>query len=221
MLKAPPSFKGIISENGTCRPSPGKSPKMDIAATAFSVADLQAATNSFAQENLIGEGSLSRVYRGDFPNGQVPWILLSHESSLGIIMGRRVESSWTSWTSFTSRKNGIFSCAGICSEEARYICCTIAKQRRVSQCCVHYGSSAACKHHWAGGLLCWAWTALAGLPVCQPWHAQWCTSHIRRLCKADFMEHKSQDCFGSSSCPWVNVQSLASFCFPFSYNIIL
>ncbi len=77
MLKAPPSFKGIISENGTCRPSPGKSPKMDIAATAFSVADLQAATNSFAQENLIGEGSLSRVYRGDFPNGQVPWILLS------------------------------------------------------------------------------------------------------------------------------------------------
>ncbi|CAK9237713.1 unnamed protein product [Sphagnum troendelagicum] len=71
MLKAPPSFKGIISENGTCRPNPGKSPKMDIAATAFSVADLQAATNSFAQENLIGEGSLSRVYRGDFPNGQV------------------------------------------------------------------------------------------------------------------------------------------------------
>jgi hypothetical protein len=77
MLKAPPSFKGIISEHGTCRPNPGKSPKMDIAATAFSVADLQAATNSFAQENLIGEGSLSRVYRGDFPNGQVPWILLS------------------------------------------------------------------------------------------------------------------------------------------------
>jgi hypothetical protein len=64
---------------------------MDIAATVFSVADLQAATNSFAQENLIGEGSLSRVYRGDFPNGQVPWILLSHESSFasfGIIVGR-------------------------------------------------------------------------------------------------------------------------------------
>ncbi|KAI8001484.1 Protein STRUBBELIG-RECEPTOR FAMILY 8 [Camellia lanceoleosa] len=29
------------------------------------------ATNSFSQENLIGEGSLGRVYRGEFPNGKV------------------------------------------------------------------------------------------------------------------------------------------------------
>ena len=29
------------------------------------------ATNNFAQENLIGEGSLGRVYRGEFHDGQV------------------------------------------------------------------------------------------------------------------------------------------------------
>ncbi|CAK9878079.1 unnamed protein product [Sphagnum jensenii] len=70
ILKAPPSLKGI-SEKGQARLSSGKSLSTVIAATAFSIADLQAATNSFAQENLIGEGSLGRVYRGDFPNGQV------------------------------------------------------------------------------------------------------------------------------------------------------
>lgn len=45
--------------------------KSNIAATAFSVADLQAATNSFSQDTLIGEGALGRVYRAEFPNGQV------------------------------------------------------------------------------------------------------------------------------------------------------
>ncbi|CAM6022137.1 unnamed protein product [Sphagnum balticum] len=70
ILKAPPSLKGI-SEKGQARLSSGKSPSTVIAATAFSIADLQAATNSFAQENLIGEGSVGRVYRGDFPDGKV------------------------------------------------------------------------------------------------------------------------------------------------------
>jgi serine/threonine protein kinase len=68
-LKAPPSFKGI---SGTTYPKvSGTVNKSNIAATAFSVADLQAATNSFSQENLIGEGGLGRVYRADLPNGQV------------------------------------------------------------------------------------------------------------------------------------------------------
>ncbi|CAK9861486.1 unnamed protein product, partial [Sphagnum jensenii] len=70
--KTPPSLKSICEKGASGRSIPGKGPKMVMmAATAFSVGDLQTATNSFAQENLIGEGSLSRVYRGDFPNGQV------------------------------------------------------------------------------------------------------------------------------------------------------
>lgn len=39
-------------------------------ATAFSVADLQAATNSFSQDNLIGEGNMGEVYRAESPDGQ-------------------------------------------------------------------------------------------------------------------------------------------------------
>ncbi|CAM6012052.1 unnamed protein product [Sphagnum balticum] len=70
--KTPPSLRSICEKGASGRSIPGKGPKMVMmAATAFSVGDLQTATNSFAQENLIGEGSLSRVYRGDFPNGQV------------------------------------------------------------------------------------------------------------------------------------------------------
>lgn len=74
-LKAPPSFK-MLGEKGPMRPPPSRPPptrsvKVLVPAEAYSVADLQAATNSFAQENLIGEGSLGRVYRGEFPDGQV------------------------------------------------------------------------------------------------------------------------------------------------------
>jgi hypothetical protein len=73
-LKAPPSFKGISTMGmhiPSKSPGAGKVNKSSIAATVFSVADLQAATNSFSQENLIGEGGLGRVYRAEFPNGQV------------------------------------------------------------------------------------------------------------------------------------------------------
>ncbi len=71
----PPSLRSICEKGASGRSIPGKGPKMVMmAATAFSVGDLQTATNSFAQENLIGEGSLSRVYRGDFPNGQVKYL---------------------------------------------------------------------------------------------------------------------------------------------------
>lgn len=34
-----------------------------IGATAYTVADLQVATDSFSADNLIGEGSFCRVYR--------------------------------------------------------------------------------------------------------------------------------------------------------------
>jgi len=42
-----------------------------ITASQYTVSSLQVATNSFSQENIIGEGSLGRVYRAEFPNGKV------------------------------------------------------------------------------------------------------------------------------------------------------
>ncbi|KAI4971233.1 hypothetical protein ZWY2020_002147 [Hordeum vulgare] len=51
--------------------SPAKKIKVPGAATSYTVASLQVATNSFCQDSLLGEGSLGRVYKADFPNGKV------------------------------------------------------------------------------------------------------------------------------------------------------
>lgn len=69
-LKPPPAEKVMVDslhgKNGSV-----KRIKSPITATSYTVASLQTATNSFSQEFLIGEGSLGRVYKADFPNGKV------------------------------------------------------------------------------------------------------------------------------------------------------
>lgn len=44
---------------------------MPIGAKVYTIAELQIATNSFSEENFIGEGSLGSVYRAEFPDGTV------------------------------------------------------------------------------------------------------------------------------------------------------
>jgi len=51
--------------------STAKKAKVPVTATSYTVAALQVATNSFCQDSLLGEGSLGRVYKADFPNGKV------------------------------------------------------------------------------------------------------------------------------------------------------
>lgn len=48
-----------------------KSVESPITSISYTVAALQTATNSFSQENIIGEGSLGRVYKAEFPRGKV------------------------------------------------------------------------------------------------------------------------------------------------------
>lgn len=52
--------------------------KAPITATSYTVASLQTATNSFSQECIVGEGSLGRVYRAEFPNGKVTYLIIIH-----------------------------------------------------------------------------------------------------------------------------------------------
>lgn len=40
-------------------------------ATEFELSDLQNATANFAPGNLLGEGSIGRVYRAKYPDGRV------------------------------------------------------------------------------------------------------------------------------------------------------
>ncbi|CAL9200769.1 unnamed protein product [Musa hybrid cultivar] len=66
----PPSDT-VIVEKLHGKNVPVKRPKIPITATSYTVASLQVATNSFSQDCLVGEGSLGRVYRAEFPNGKV------------------------------------------------------------------------------------------------------------------------------------------------------
>lgn len=69
-LKPPPAESFTVERlqgtNGSL-----KRVKSPITATSYTVAALQTATNSFSQENLVGEGSLGRVYKAEFSNGKV------------------------------------------------------------------------------------------------------------------------------------------------------
>ncbi|XP_020102842.1 protein STRUBBELIG-RECEPTOR FAMILY 8 [Ananas comosus] len=69
-LKPPPAEK-IVADRVDTKHGSGRRPRSPITATSYTVASLQIATNSFSQDCLVGEGSLGRVYRAEFPNGKV------------------------------------------------------------------------------------------------------------------------------------------------------
>ncbi|KAK8919020.1 Protein STRUBBELIG-RECEPTOR FAMILY 6 [Platanthera zijinensis] len=72
-LKPPPIDRPNKSydEDDSIIKTPLKVKSAPIKATIYSVADLQVATDSFNADNIIGEGSLGRVYRAQFPGGKV------------------------------------------------------------------------------------------------------------------------------------------------------
>ncbi|KAK4491925.1 hypothetical protein RD792_002707 [Penstemon davidsonii] len=69
-LKPPPA-ENVTVEMLQGKNASVKRAKSPITATSYTVATLQSATNSFSQENLVGEGSLGRVYKAEFPNRKV------------------------------------------------------------------------------------------------------------------------------------------------------
>ncbi|KAK6133278.1 hypothetical protein DH2020_032941 [Rehmannia glutinosa] len=81
-LKPPPAenvtVERLQGKNGSL-----KRVKSPITATSYTVAALQTATNSFSQENLVGEGSLGRVYKAEFPNGK--YVTLRHPNIVALV----------------------------------------------------------------------------------------------------------------------------------------
>ncbi|XP_068661105.1 protein STRUBBELIG-RECEPTOR FAMILY 7-like [Aristolochia californica] len=53
-----------------------------ISAIVYSIADLQVATGSFSADNLIGEGSIGRVYRAQFNDGKILAVKKINSSAL-------------------------------------------------------------------------------------------------------------------------------------------
>ncbi|EPS61932.1 ovule receptor-like kinase 28, partial [Genlisea aurea] len=77
-LRPPPPFERHKSfddnDDKSAKPvvvTPKKVEPPPVSAKLFSVADLQVATDSFSVENLVGEGSIGRVYRAETDDGRV------------------------------------------------------------------------------------------------------------------------------------------------------
>eukprot|EP00252_Welwitschia_mirabilis_P023527 TRINITY_DN6674_c0_g1_i3.p1 TRINITY_DN6674_c0_g1~~TRINITY_DN6674_c0_g1_i3.p1 ORF type:complete len:725 (-),score=143.95 TRINITY_DN6674_c0_g1_i3:489-2663(-) len=70
--KTPPSdWSKAMNDTGFADDYAVVKNKQPITVKAFSVAELQMATNSFSQDNLVGEGALGNVYRADLVDGKV------------------------------------------------------------------------------------------------------------------------------------------------------
>ncbi|XP_028079518.1 protein STRUBBELIG-RECEPTOR FAMILY 8-like isoform X2 [Camellia sinensis] len=91
--------------------------KSPITAASYTVASLQTATNSFNQENLIGEGSLGRVYRGEFPNGKIVAIKKIDNAALSL----QEEDNFLEAVSNMSRLRhpNIITLVGYCAEHGQ------------------------------------------------------------------------------------------------------
>ncbi|CAA7401160.1 unnamed protein product [Spirodela intermedia] len=84
-LKPPPMERHKSFDDGEdlpSRPLVAKKITSPISAKAYPVADLQMATGSFNVENLLGEGSVGRVYRGQFDDGKVLAVKKINSSAL-------------------------------------------------------------------------------------------------------------------------------------------
>ncbi|KAJ6885417.1 STRUBBELIG-RECEPTOR FAMILY 8-like [Populus alba x Populus x berolinensis] len=115
-LKPPPAEK-LVVERLLGNSGSIKRMKSPITATSYSVASLQTATNSFSQEFIIGEGSLGRVYRGDFPHGKIMAIKKIDNAALSL----QEEDNFLEAVSNMShlRHPNIVSLAGYCVEHGQ------------------------------------------------------------------------------------------------------
>lgn len=61
----------LASGGSTLRVRPAERVEAADSVARYDIASLQLFTNSFSQENLIGEGMLGSVYKGELPKGKV------------------------------------------------------------------------------------------------------------------------------------------------------
>ncbi|KAK9935968.1 hypothetical protein M0R45_012838 [Rubus argutus] len=115
-LKPPPAEILVVDrlpgKNGSI-----KRIKSPITATPYTVASLQTATNSFSQEFLVGEGSLGRVYRAEFPNGKIMAIKKIDNAALSL----QEEDNFLEAVSNMSRLRhpNIVTLVGYCAEHGQ------------------------------------------------------------------------------------------------------
>ncbi|KAL2341324.1 hypothetical protein Fmac_009264 [Flemingia macrophylla] len=115
-LKPRPA-ENVIAERVPVKSGSIKQMKSPITSTSYTIAALQSATNSFSQDFIIGEGSLGRVYKADFPNGKVMAVKKIDNSALSL----QEEDNFLEAVSNMSRLRhpNIVTLAGYCAEHGQ------------------------------------------------------------------------------------------------------
>ncbi|KAG8380230.1 hypothetical protein BUALT_Bualt07G0171700 [Buddleja alternifolia] len=120
-LRPPPMdrHKSFDEDDVSAKPivPPKKVNTAPINAKSFSVADLQIATDSFNVENLIGEGSIGRVYRAQLDDGKVLAVKKVNSSALSN------SEDFLDIVSEISRLNhpNVTELVGYCSEHGQHL----------------------------------------------------------------------------------------------------
>ncbi|KAK6917053.1 Serine-threonine/tyrosine-protein kinase, catalytic domain [Dillenia turbinata] len=86
---------------------------------SYSIADLQMATGSFSIENLLGEGSIGRVYRAKFDDGKVLAVKKINSS----VVSSRLSEDFIEMVSSISQLHhpNVIELVGYCAEHGQYL----------------------------------------------------------------------------------------------------
>ncbi|KAK9756071.1 hypothetical protein RND81_01G071400 [Saponaria officinalis] len=120
-IKPPPQDlrKSSAEDDFSNKPIVTKAPKpVSDNVKSFSIADLQMVTDSFSSENLIGEGSLGRVYRAHFDDGKVLAVKKLNTS----VIGNRSEDFMEIVASISQlHHSNVTKLVGYCSEHGQHL----------------------------------------------------------------------------------------------------
>ncbi|KAE8098868.1 hypothetical protein FH972_016901 [Carpinus fangiana] len=85
----------------------------------YTVAELQSATNSFSEENLLGEGSLGSVYKAEFPDGQI--LAVKNINLISLSLTEEEQFMDVVWTASRLRHPNIVTLLGYCIEHGQHL----------------------------------------------------------------------------------------------------
>ncbi|EXB93649.1 Protein STRUBBELIG-RECEPTOR FAMILY 2 [Morus notabilis] len=88
-------------------------------AKVYTIADLQSATSSFSEPNLIGEGSLGSVYKAEFPDGQV--LAVKNINTVTLSFKEEEQFLDVVWTVSRLKHPNIVQLIGYCVEHGQHL----------------------------------------------------------------------------------------------------
>ncbi|XP_058075541.1 protein STRUBBELIG-RECEPTOR FAMILY 8-like [Magnolia sinica] len=119
ILRPIPSVRNCRTDGLSIIRSLSKRRRALMTAKLYTVADLQAATNCFADNNLLGEGSLGSVYRGTFPDGEI--FAVKKINMMPLSLHEEVEFLELVRNMSLLRHPNISSLFGYCMEHQQYL----------------------------------------------------------------------------------------------------